>query len=156
MELRPPAHLPGFIGHNFPFSCPDRVSVVAGDSLNHSTRPDIAVMKFIISILIAASCFSFSPIATAKSGWTDYVGVAELLPTSRHYYEVRLPVRKNPSSCREEKWFYINYDSPGADQMFEVLLEGVKSDLQVRVYVTGICNLKGYSEISAISVIGKP
>jgi len=117
---------------------------------------DIKPMKSVISILIAISCTLLATTATGKSGWTDYVAVAELLPTSKHYYEVRLPVRKNPSNCRKKQWFYINYDAPGSDHMFNVLLEGIQSDLQVRVYVTGICNLKGYSEISAISAIGKP
>jgi len=37
--------------------------------------------------------------------------------------------------------------------MFDILLEGIKSGLRMRVYVTGVCNLSGYSEFSAISVI---
>ena len=88
----------------------------------------------------------------AGSGWTDFVRVAELVPTSKHYYEVRLPVGSNPSGCREETWFYQNYDSPGAEQMFEVLLESLTTDIRLRVYVTGICNLSGYAEFSSISV----
>ena len=88
----------------------------------------------------------------ANSGWTDFVRVAELVPTSKHYYEVRLPVADNPSGCREKQWFYQNYDSPGAEQMFEVLLESLTTNIRLRVYVTGICNLGGYAEFSSISV----
>lgn len=90
--------------------------------------------------------------ALASAGWTDFVRVAELVPTSKHYYEVRLPVGNNPSGCREKNWFYQNYDSPGAEQMFEVLLESLTSDIRLRVYVTGVCNLGGYAEFSSISV----
>ena len=90
--------------------------------------------------------------AWASAGWTDLVRVAELVPTSKHYYEVCLPVGKNPSGCREQQWFYQNYDSPGAEQMFEVLLESLTADIRLRVYVTGVCNLSGYAEFSSISV----
>jgi len=100
--------------------------------------------------LLAAS--TLLPVAQASSGWTDFVRVAELVPTSKHYYEVRLPVGDNPSGCREKHWFYQNYDSPGAEQMFEVLLESLSADIRLRVYVTGVCNINGYSEISSISV----
>ncbi|HKJ54325.1 MAG TPA: hypothetical protein VKB27_22715 [Gammaproteobacteria bacterium] len=91
--------------------------------------------------------------ARASAGWTDFVRVAELVPTSKHYYEVRLPVADNPSGCREKTWFYQNYESPGADQMFDVLLEGLTTNIQLRVYVTGVCNFNGYAEFSSISVI---
>jgi hypothetical protein len=91
-------------------------------------------------------------VAPASSGWTDFVRVAELVPTSKHYYEVRLPVGDNPSGCREKNWFYQNYDSPGSDQMFEVLLKSLTDDIRIRVYVTGVCNINGYAEFSSISV----
>ena len=90
--------------------------------------------------------------AYASSGWTDYVHVAELVPTARHYYEVRLPVKDNPSGCREENWFYLNYDAPGSKQMFAVFLEAIQSDIRLRVYVSGVCNLNGYAEITSINV----
>ncbi len=106
------------------------------------------------SSIFAATCFAFfvDP-ASAGAGWTDYTTVAELTATSRHYYEVRLPVRENPSGCRTKTWFYQNYDATGADKAFEVLLESMQSSLRLRVYVTGVCNLKGYAEISSVSVV---
>jgi hypothetical protein len=110
-------------------------------------------MKTHVAIISAIQALLFSHFAQASAGWTDYVNVAELVPTGRHYYEVRLPVRKNPSGCRDETWFYRDYSSSGSDKMFDLLFEGVKSGIKVRVYVTGICNLDGYSEISAVSVI---
>ena len=106
-----------------------------------------------LSLFIATSFILFSHFAYAGAGWTDFVKVAELVPTSRHYYEVRLEVRENPSGCKEKAWFYQNYESRGSDKMFGILLEGIKEEVQLRVYVTGVCNLNGYSEFSAVSVI---
>lgn len=76
-----------------------------------------------------------------------------MVPTDRHYFELRLPVKENPSGCRKKSWFYKNYGSLGSDKMFDTLLEGIKSGLRLRVYVTGVCNINGYSEISSVSVI---
>jgi len=110
-------------------------------------------MKKTASIIIAFSTLLFSHFAHADAGWTDFVTVAELVPTARHYYEVRLPVKDNPSGCTNKKWFYQNYGSLGSDKMFDTLLKGIKSEIRLRVYVTGICNINGYSEFSSISII---
>jgi len=110
-------------------------------------------LKILTAIIFAIHALLFSHFAQAKAGWTDYVAVAELVPTGQRYYEFRLPVEENPSGCREETWFYRDYSSSGSDKMFEILFEGIKSGVQVRVYVTGVCNIDGYSEISSVSVI---
>jgi len=93
------------------------------------------------------------PLAKAEAGWTDYTRISELVPTSRHYYEVQLSVKKNPSGCTNNTWFYQEYELKGSDKMFETLLEGLKSGNQVRVYVTGKCNINGYSEFNAVGII---
>jgi hypothetical protein len=87
----------------------------------------------------------------ADAGWTDTAAVAEVNPMASHYYVVRIPVRKNPSSCDDKTRFYQDYQAPGSDKMFMTFLEVLKSDAQVRVYVTGRCNIDGYSEISSVS-----
>lgn len=89
--------------------------------------------------------------AQAAAGWTGQVRVIELIPSGRHYYEIHLAVDDNPSGCREKNWFYQNYDAAGADKMFELFVDSLKSQLRLRVYVTGVCNFNGYSEISAVS-----
>lgn len=104
------------------------------------------------SIIIGLIALAYSLRAQAGAGWTDYATVAELVPTARHYYAVSLPVKENPSGCRRKIWFYQNYGTYGSETMFKTLLEAVKSGLRVRVYVTGICNLQGYSEISSVGV----
>ena len=110
-------------------------------------------MKTLAVIIMAIHALFFSQFAQARAGWTEYVNVAELIPTGRRYYEVRLPVGDNPSGCSDEIWFYQDYSSSGSDKMFDILFEGVKSGLRVRAYVTGVCNINGYSEISSVSVI---
>lgn len=92
-----------------------------------------------------------APTLKARAGWTDYARVDELIATGRHYYEVRIPV-DNPSGCREMNWYYRNYDAPGSSQMFEILLDAIESNLRVRLYVTGVCNINGYAEISSVGV----
>jgi len=69
-----------------------------------------------------------------------------------HYYVVRIDVKQNPSGCDQKAWFYQDYGLPGSDKMFLTLLEAVKSGFAVRVYVTGKCNLHGYSEFTSVSV----
>ena len=110
-------------------------------------------MKSKASIYVGIAVLLCTNLARADAGWTDYTSVAELVPSARHYYTFRLPVDENPSGCRNKTWFYQNYGSPGADKMFDTLLEGVKSRIRLRVYVTGVCNLDGYSEISSISIV---
>ena len=110
-------------------------------------------MKIKLPFIIGVSALLFTQIVQAAAGWTDYVTIEELVPTTRHYYEVRLPVKENPSGCKNKTWFYQNYGSRGSDKMFDTLLEGIKSGFQLRVYVTGICNLNDYSEFSSVSVI---
>jgi len=105
------------------------------------------------SIILGACTLFSSALVQASAGWTDYVTVAELTSTGHHYYKISLPVKENPSGCKDKTWFYQDYSSFGSDKMFQMMLEGVKSRLRVRVYVTGKCNLDGYSEISSVSVI---
>lgn len=89
----------------------------------------------------------------AEAGWTDYAPIAELVSTARHYYELRLPVKKNPGGCKESNWFYQDYGLNASDKMFATLLEGLQSRKRVRVYVTGKCNVNGYAEFTAVSII---
>ncbi|MGD8908035.1 MAG: hypothetical protein PVF13_07080 [Chromatiales bacterium] len=89
----------------------------------------------------------------AVSGWTDYGTVAELTPTSHHRFLVRLNISKNPSGCRDKSTFYQDYDKSGADQMFRTLLQAVVYGKQVRLFVTGRCELNGYAEISSVTIV---
>lgn len=112
-------------------------------------------MRKLFWIAIGACTVIFAPPVEANSGWTDYAQVIELAPTARHYYGVKLSTKSNPSGCKNEQWFYQDYESHGADKMFQVILEGLKSNKPVRFYVTGKCNLDGYSEISAVGMVSR-
>lgn len=110
-------------------------------------------MKKNISGITGLCLLFFVPIIYAGgSGWTDSITVAELIPTARHYYELKLQVKDNPSGCRNKEWFYQDYSATGSDKMFDTLLKGVTSGFKLRVYVTGRCNLNGYSEITSVSI----
>ena len=109
-----------------------------------------------LKILKARALFALlclAPTAVfAVSGWTDTVPVVELTPTTQLRYLVKLKVSSNPSGCKNKDTFYQDYSAFGSDKMFLVLLEAVSSRKNVRVYVTGKCELNGYSEISSISI----
>jgi len=92
-------------------------------------------------------------VAFAVSGWTDHALVVELTPTIHGRFLLELKVTKNPSGCKNKKTFYQDYGVPGSEQMFHALLEAVASEKRVRVYVTGKCDINGYSEISSVAII---
>jgi len=110
-------------------------------------------MKLFFYLSLVTCIVTFPSAVKAEAGWTDYSSIAELVPTSRQYYEVKLSVKQNPSGCTNNVWFYQDYSLKGSDKMFETLLEGLKSGNRVRVYVTGKCNVKGYSEFNAVGII---
>lgn len=87
------------------------------------------------------------------SGWTETTTIAELTPSSRHRYTVRLNLTDNPNDCRSKNTFYQDYSANGSDQMFRTLLEAIVSAKRVRVLTTGRCELNGYGEISSVSIL---
>ncbi|UCH48630.1 MAG: hypothetical protein JSU95_02165 [Betaproteobacteria bacterium] len=111
------------------------------------------ISRSVWAILAVLFFFGFSLAAIAGAGWTDFAPVAELRPTSQVRYVVRLKVSENPSGCRTEEFFFQDYTASGSRQMFRALLSAVEHRKDVRVYVTGRCNLDGYSEISAVSIV---
>ena len=110
-------------------------------------------MKKWLPAITGAIALLLSSAVDARSGWTDYAQVVELVPTSRHYYKFRLSLKSIPGSCRDKSWFYQNYGTLGSDKMYDTLMESIKSGLRVRVYLTGICNVHGHSEISSVSLV---
>lgn len=103
-----------------------------------------------ILLLLCLILPSFS--ARAASGWTDYGYVSELVPTIHHRFKVNIVVNNNKSGCKDKQWFYQDYNAAGAKEMYLALLEAVASNLEVRVYVTGRCNIDSYSEISELGI----
>ncbi len=91
--------------------------------------------------------------AWGAAGWTSYGRVVELNPTTFGRFLVKIDASSNPSGCRNKQWFYRNYTGTGADHMFRALLGAVTNGKNVRVYVTGGCDVDGYSEISSASIV---
>jgi hypothetical protein len=104
---------------------------------------------FIFIILLVPS------LLLADSGWTSTGKVVEIIADSDIRFRVKLSVENNPSQCKSSKWFYRDYLSSGSQQMYSTLLEALTNNMRVKVYVNGKCGLKGYSEISAVSILAK-
>ena len=105
-------------------------------------------------LLIIVCCTS--SVTQADSGWTDYAFITELSPNSQFRYIATIPVSSNPSGCRRDHAFYQDYLSSGSNQMYTTLLEALIHGLEVKLFVNGKCDLKGHSEISAVSIRKKP
>jgi len=105
------------------------------------------------SLVLWACLALFAADTWGVAGWTSYGTVAELNPTIFGRFLVKLDVSSNPSGCRNTEWFYRDYTGIGPDHMFRALLAAVTTGRRVRVYVTGVCDLKGYSEISSASIV---
>lgn len=111
-------------------------------------------MKRLLTTLVTFSLLAALPgIANANPGWTDYVSVSELTVTGSKQYVVRLNLHKNPSGCKSSDTFYLDQDAYGAEMMFMLLQDAVVYNKNVRVFVTGGCEINGYAEISKVSIV---
>ena len=118
----------------------------------HWWRPGTVVRAAISLVLGTLGLVVGVPDARADAGWTDYALVAELTPTIHQRYEVTITFSQNPSGCRNKQTFYQDYSAKGSEQMYLALLEAVGSGKKVRVFVTGVCGVDGYSQISAVGI----
>lgn len=84
------------------------------------------------------------------SGWTETTRVITLQPTTQGRFLVRLDTDEKVSGCRERDWFFRDYTGLGAELMFEVLLEAAVRNQSVQLFLTGRCDLDGYSEFSEV------
>ena len=82
------------------------------------------------------------------SGWTEATSVVTLQPTTQGRFLVRLDTDEKVSGCRERSWFFRDYSGPGAELMFTLLLEAAVESKKVQLFLTGRCDLDGYSEFS--------
>ncbi|MCB2183730.1 MAG: hypothetical protein KQH63_16975 [Desulfobulbaceae bacterium] len=117
------------------------------------TYTEIMSSQFAKLLIILLFLFGTSSQVWSASGWTSFGVVSELTPTSQGHFIVKIDGLATPSNCREKNYFYRNYSGTGADYMFTLLLNAVTDNKKVRVYVTGGCDLNGYSEISSASIV---
>lgn len=104
-----------------------------------------------LTFFVGFLAFPFS--VRAEAGWSEYSSIVELTAdTVQQRFLLELKSPNSPSGCRNEKVFYQDYATKGVDQMYRMLLEAVAADKAVKVFVSGGCELKGYSEIISVSI----
>ncbi len=114
---------------------------------------DARVYVAALTCVVLFTFFFTVPAFAGEAGWSQYTAVTELTPTDQQRYEFRLSLLKNPAGCKSPDTFYQDYDSVGSDRMYRLLLQALINEKKVRVHVTGRCELNGYAEISAVSMV---
>jgi hypothetical protein len=90
--------------------------------------------------------------ASADSSWTDAGPVLGLTPSIQGRYVLKIGITQNQSGCREKRMVYQDYSDRAADHMYPALLEAIGSGKKVRVFVTGLSELQGNSQISSVTI----
>jgi hypothetical protein len=93
--------------------------------------------------------------AAAKSGWTESGYLDEIEATGLGKFIVRGTLADNPSGCRNETGYYLDYSTNGAEQIYSLLLQSIATGNRVKLHVTGSCELNGLSEINSASIYAK-
>ncbi len=87
------------------------------------------------------------------AGWTVPVAIAALDANHQGRFILRLNLEKSTSGCRNADGFYADYGRTGTDLMYRTALDALLHERRVQVYVTGVCNLNGDSEISSVRIL---
>lgn len=110
-------------------------------------------MRPILLLTALALAAPGDPAAAGTSGWTEKAAVTLLEAGEHDRFVVRLGLDKNVSGCRDPNRFYADYGRNGSELMYHTLLQAVAAARPVQVYATGVCDLSGYSGISAVRII---
>lgn len=92
-------------------------------------------------------------LSAGEAGWTAPATVAAVEVNQHARFTVRLNLKTNVSGCRDADTFYVDYGRAGSELMYETAADALQKRLKVQVYVTGGCDLNGYSAISAIRLL---
>lgn len=109
-------------------------------------------MKTLVCIAVLLSGFVTVNAIAGVAGWTEPASVVALEAGDLARFIVKLDVEKNASGCRDPNGFYGDYGRNGSELMYQTLLEALLHERRVKVYVTGVCDLNGYSGISAVRI----
>lgn len=107
----------------------------------------------LVLVLVLALVIVAGPAAAGTAGWTDAATVTLLEAGEHDRFVVRLGVGKNASGCRDPDRFYADYGRNGSELMYHTLLQAALAQQRVQLYVTGVCDLRGYSGISAVRLV---
>jgi hypothetical protein len=88
-----------------------------------------------------------------EAGWTEPVAIKSLEASQQGRFVLRLHLSKSISGCRSADSFYADYGRDGSELMYTTALEALRNHLKVQVYVTGGCDLDGYSAISSVRIL---
>ncbi len=97
----------------------------------------------------------WSGLVYSNSGWTDSNVINLIRATTSGKFVVKASLSKNPSRCKDEESFYMDYSTDGADSVYLLLLQAVSTQNEVKFYVTGRCELNGMSEISSAVILAR-
>ena len=87
------------------------------------------------------------------AGWTMPVAIAALEANQQGRFMLRLNLEKSASGCRNADGFYADYGRAGSELMYRTALDALLHERRVQVYVTGVCDLDGNSEISSVRIL---
>ncbi len=104
---------------------------------------------FITTIL--TTVFSLS--TWAGSGWTEAGHLHSLTATSQSRIVIHTNIPESSSNCRDKERYYLDYGRAGTRFIYELLLISLETGRPVQLYVTGLCELKGKSEISKARIL---
>lgn len=107
--------------------------------------------QFLVTCLL--SCIALS--ATAKSGWTEAGYISELEATGSGRFVIMGTLPANPSGCRNETAYYMDYAAIGADETFRLLLQSIATNNPVKLHVTGVCELNGMANINSATILAR-
>ena len=109
------------------------------------------MLKQFSSIVFFIVLLASNPIS-AESGWTSTTQVIEITATTAGKFIIHATPEKNPTDCKDKERFFLDYSLPGANKIYLLLLDAAVSQLPVKLYITGRCELFGMSELSKASI----
>ena len=106
------------------------------------------------SLVLFFSCFFIAAPLQAQSGWTTDTEIIEITAAANKFI-IHAKPRRNPTDCKDRSHFYLNYTMPGANKIYNLLLDAAVRNLTVKLYITGLCDIFDMSELSKASIIVK-
>ena len=102
---------------------------------------------------MAVSIFLAANVPAGEAGWTQPASIMGLEANQQGRFTLRLNLNKSASGCRSVDGFYADYGRDGSELMYQTGREALSNQRRVQVYVTGGCDLDGYSAISSVRIL---
>lgn len=102
---------------------------------------------WLVSVVLATNVWA------GEAGWLEPAAIKSLEASQQGRFILHLNLSKSAGGCRSADGFYADYGHDGSELMYATALEALHNQLKVQVYVTGGCDLNGYSAISAVRIL---